>query len=200
MPYPEFPLCFLRDLDARAKNECYRATFRLPKDERLDGHTGCTLWTPFNKLHIPGQMFISNNYICFASKEEDACRLIIPLREVSISALVALGAGCSVWKLANPPHHSQVAPGLLTQERELHDCPLGLTPRHVLHAFPLLSDSPTSIAQVDLESSLVLAASWLSHPNQRCPDRSLSLPLHSHQTGHHCLQASSGKFQPHLTP
>nr|XP_045007660.1 TBC1 domain family member 9B isoform X2 [Jaculus jaculus] len=73
-----------RDLDARSKNECYRATFRLPKDERLDGHTGCTLWTPFNKLHIPGQMFISNNYICFASKEEDACRLIIPLREVTI--------------------------------------------------------------------------------------------------------------------
>lgn len=87
LPYSNFPLCFLRDLDARAKNECYRATFRLPKDERLDGHTGCTLWTPFNKLHIPGQMFISNNYICFASKEEDACRLIIPLREVSISGL-----------------------------------------------------------------------------------------------------------------
>nr|XP_060492398.1 TBC1 domain family member 9B isoform X3 [Panthera onca] len=73
-----------RDLDARAKNECYRATFRLPRDERLDGHTGCTLWTPFNKLHIPGQMFISSNYICFASKEEDACHLIIPLREVTI--------------------------------------------------------------------------------------------------------------------
>ncbi|XP_010591546.2 TBC1 domain family member 9B isoform X1 [Loxodonta africana] len=73
-----------RDLDARAKNECYRATFRLPRDERLDGHTSCTLWTPFNKLHIPGQMYISNNYICFASKEEDACHLIIPLREVTI--------------------------------------------------------------------------------------------------------------------
>ncbi|XP_004836794.1 TBC1 domain family member 9B isoform X2 [Heterocephalus glaber] len=73
-----------RDLDARAKNECYRAMFRLPRDEHLDGHTGCTLWTPFNKLHNPGQMFISNNYICFASKEEDACHLIIPLREVTI--------------------------------------------------------------------------------------------------------------------
>ncbi|XP_010622071.1 TBC1 domain family member 9B [Fukomys damarensis] len=73
-----------RDLDARAKNECYRAMFRLPRDERLDGHTACTLWTPFNKLHNPGQMFISNNYICFASKEEDACHLIIPLREVTI--------------------------------------------------------------------------------------------------------------------
>lgn len=81
-PIPWFP----RDLDARAKNECYRATFRLPRDERLDGHTGCTLWTPFNKLHIPGQMFISSNYICFASKEENACHLIIPLREVSPEA------------------------------------------------------------------------------------------------------------------
>lgn len=127
LPYPEFPLCFLRDLDARAKNECYRATFRLPKDERLDGHTGCTLWTPFNKLHIPGQMFISNNYICFASKEEDACRLIIPLREVSVSALAALRAelySCSGWKLAHPPHHSQVAAGLLIQDSSMI-CPLG---------------------------------------------------------------------------
>ncbi|KAK2118425.1 hypothetical protein P7K49_005312 [Saguinus oedipus] len=82
---------YCQDLDARAKNECYRATFRLPRDERLDGHTSCTLWTPFNKLHIPGQMFISNNYICFASKEEDACHLIIPLREVSIPWLRGQG-------------------------------------------------------------------------------------------------------------
>nr|XP_019572504.1 PREDICTED: TBC1 domain family member 9B isoform X4 [Rhinolophus sinicus] len=82
-----------RDLDARAKNESYRATFRLPGDERLDGHTTCTLWTPFSKLHIPGQMFISTNYICFASKEEDACHLIIPLREVTI---VEKADSCSV--------------------------------------------------------------------------------------------------------
>ncbi|XP_053574619.1 TBC1 domain family member 9B isoform X2 [Bombina bombina] len=73
-----------RDLDARAKNERYRATFRLPRDERLDGHTDCTLWTPFAKMHIPGQMFVSNNYICFSSKEEEVCHLIIPLREVTI--------------------------------------------------------------------------------------------------------------------
>ncbi|XP_067900123.1 TBC1 domain family member 9B-like isoform X2 [Heterodontus francisci] len=73
-----------RDLDARAKSERYRSTFQLPKDERLDGHTDCTLWTPFNKMHIMGQMFVSNNYICFASKEEDVCNLIIPLREVTV--------------------------------------------------------------------------------------------------------------------
>ncbi|XP_040296783.1 TBC1 domain family member 9B isoform X2 [Bufo bufo] len=88
LPKPTRPLknisALKRDLDARAKNEQYRATFRLPRDERLDGHTDCTLWTPFAKMHIPGQMFVSNNYICFASKEEEACHLIIPLREVTI--------------------------------------------------------------------------------------------------------------------
>nr|XP_056721310.1 TBC1 domain family member 9B isoform X1 [Euleptes europaea] len=88
LPKPSKPLknisALKRDLDARAKNEWYHATFRLPKDERLDGHTDCTLWTPFNKIHILGQMFVSNNYICFASKAEEACHLIIPLREVTI--------------------------------------------------------------------------------------------------------------------
>lgn len=76
-------MLFFRDLDARAKSERYRALFRLPKDEKLDGHTDCTLWTPFNKMHILGQMFVSTNYICFNSKEENLCSLIIPLWEVS---------------------------------------------------------------------------------------------------------------------
>ncbi|XP_027865430.1 LOW QUALITY PROTEIN: TBC1 domain family member 9B [Xiphophorus couchianus] len=73
-----------RDFDARAKNERYRSMFRLTQDERLDGHTDCTLWTPFAKMHVVGQLFISNNYICFSSREEDLCQLIIPLREVTI--------------------------------------------------------------------------------------------------------------------
>uniref|UniRef100_H3CBI3 TBC1 domain family member 9B n=1 Tax=Tetraodon nigroviridis TaxID=99883 RepID=H3CBI3_TETNG len=73
-----------RDLDARAKNERYRLMFRLTQDERLDGHTDCTLWTPFAKTHVVGQLFISNNYICFNSRDEDVCQLIIPLREVSV--------------------------------------------------------------------------------------------------------------------
>ncbi|KAA0709761.1 TBC1 domain family member 9B [Triplophysa tibetana] len=48
-----------RDLDARAKNERYRGLFRLTPDERLDGHTDCTLWTPFAKMHVVGQMFVT---------------------------------------------------------------------------------------------------------------------------------------------
>lgn len=85
--YGVFFVC-CRDLDARAKSERYRALFRLPKDEKLDGHTDCTLWTPFNKMHILGQMFVSTNYICFTSKEENLCSLIIPLREVNTCGLV----------------------------------------------------------------------------------------------------------------
>lgn len=84
------PLGFNRDLDARAKSERYRALFRLPKDEKLDGHTDCTLWTPFNKKHILGQMFVSTNYICFTSKEETVCSLIVPLREASASVCACL--------------------------------------------------------------------------------------------------------------
>uniref|UniRef100_A0A8C9VP42 TBC1 domain family member 9 n=1 Tax=Scleropages formosus TaxID=113540 RepID=A0A8C9VP42_SCLFO len=72
------------DLDARAKSERYRSLFRLPKDEKLDGHTDCTLWTPFSKKHVVGQLFVSKNYICFSSKEEAQCSLVIPLREVTV--------------------------------------------------------------------------------------------------------------------
>lgn len=73
-----------RDLDARAKNQQYRSWFRLTEEERLDGHTDCTLWAPFAKSHVPGQLFISSSCLCFRSRQEDVCQLIIPLREVTV--------------------------------------------------------------------------------------------------------------------
>ncbi|OTF75888.1 hypothetical protein BLA29_012992 [Euroglyphus maynei] len=57
-----------RDLDARAMCENYKITFRLPMDEKLDGTLPCTLWTPYNKQHVWGKMYLSNNYICFESR------------------------------------------------------------------------------------------------------------------------------------
>lgn len=57
-----------RDLEARAMSENYKITFRLPLNEKLDGTLPCTLWTPYNKQHIWGKMYISNNYICFESR------------------------------------------------------------------------------------------------------------------------------------
>ncbi|XP_072315703.1 TBC1 domain family member 9B-like isoform X2 [Eucyclogobius newberryi] len=73
-----------RDLDARARNQQYRSWFRLTEEEQLDGHTDCTLWAPFAKSHVPGQLFVSSSCLCFRSRQEDVCQLIIPLREVTV--------------------------------------------------------------------------------------------------------------------
>ncbi|CAG2161932.1 unnamed protein product [Oppiella nova] len=71
-----------RDLDARAMSESYRITFRLPSQEKLDGTLPLTLWTPYNKQHVWGKMYLSNNYICFESRVKSLVALIIPLREI----------------------------------------------------------------------------------------------------------------------
>ncbi|KAG5211725.1 hypothetical protein R6Z07F_004416 [Ovis aries] len=71
-----------RDLEARAQNEFFRAFFRLPRREKLHAVLDCSLWTPFSRCHTAGQMFTSDSYICFASKEAGCCKVILPLREV----------------------------------------------------------------------------------------------------------------------
>ncbi|XP_077912912.1 TBC1 domain family member 8 isoform X6 [Halichoerus grypus] len=71
-----------RDLEARAQNEFFRAFFRLPRRERLHAVLDCSLWTPFSRCHTVGRMFASDRYICFASKEDGCCNVILPLREV----------------------------------------------------------------------------------------------------------------------
>jgi len=57
-----------RDLDARAMSETYRLLFRLPLNEKLDGVTNATLYTPYNKKHVFGQVYLSQNFMCFNSK------------------------------------------------------------------------------------------------------------------------------------
>ncbi|KAK2515318.1 Tbc1d8 [Columba guinea] len=72
----------VRDLEARAQNEFFRAFFRLPRKEKLHEVVDCSLWTPFSRCHTAGRMYTSDSYICFASKENGCCNVIIPLREV----------------------------------------------------------------------------------------------------------------------
>ncbi|XP_047378005.1 TBC1 domain family member 8 isoform X2 [Sciurus carolinensis] len=71
-----------RDLEARAQNEFFRAYFRLPRKEKLHAVVDCSLWTPFSRCHTAGRMFTSDSYICFASREEGCCNVVLPLREV----------------------------------------------------------------------------------------------------------------------
>ncbi|XP_007501202.2 TBC1 domain family member 8 isoform X1 [Monodelphis domestica] len=71
-----------RDLEARAQNEFFRAFFRLPRKEKLHEVVDCSLWTPFSRCHTVGRMFASDSYVCFASKEDGCCNVVLPLREV----------------------------------------------------------------------------------------------------------------------
>ncbi|XP_072045709.1 TBC1 domain family member 9B-like [Amphiura filiformis] len=73
-----------RDLDARARSEAYRQVFRLPQVEKLDGNIPCTLWTPYNKTHVTGMMYLSRNYMCFASRVKNLVHLVIPMRDVTV--------------------------------------------------------------------------------------------------------------------
>ncbi|XP_048208363.1 TBC1 domain family member 8 [Perognathus longimembris pacificus] len=71
-----------RDLEARAQKEFFRAFFRLPRKEKLHAVVDCSLWTPFSRCHTAGRMFTSDSYICFASREDGCCNVVLPLREV----------------------------------------------------------------------------------------------------------------------
>ncbi|CAF0783145.1 unnamed protein product [Didymodactylos carnosus] len=73
-----------RDLDAKSRSETYRCRFRLPRNERLDGETSCSLWTPYNRQNVSGKIYISSDFICFASRVHHQVNVIIPLRNVMV--------------------------------------------------------------------------------------------------------------------
>ncbi|XP_045785800.1 TBC1 domain family member 9 isoform X2 [Maniola jurtina] len=79
---PKKPSFLKRDLDARKQSNLYTLRFRLPHTEKLDGTEECTLWTPYNKKHNWGRLYLSQNFICFDSRVPNLVRLTIPLRNV----------------------------------------------------------------------------------------------------------------------
>lgn len=79
---PKKPSFLKRDLDARKQSNLFTLRFRLPQNEKLDGSEECTLWTPYNKRHNWGRLYLSQNFICFDSRVSNLVRLTIPLRNV----------------------------------------------------------------------------------------------------------------------
>jgi TBC1 domain family member 8/9 len=71
-----------RDLDAKARSEAFRMLFRLPNREMLDGNVLCSCWTPYAKRYVTGKIYISSNYICFASKIAKQVEIVIPIRDI----------------------------------------------------------------------------------------------------------------------
>ncbi|KAK3713993.1 hypothetical protein QZH41_018780 [Actinostola sp. cb2023] len=81
-----------RDLDSRAQSESYRNLFRLPIEERLDGHCECTVWSPHNKAHVLGTLYCSPNFLCFNSRIRQLLSVVLPMREITLVERVETSA------------------------------------------------------------------------------------------------------------
>ncbi|KAJ8401828.1 hypothetical protein AAFF_G00377990 [Aldrovandia affinis] len=71
-----------RGLETRARNEQFRAFFRLPREENLLEVYESFLWVPFSHFNTLGKICVSESYLCFASQDGSQCYVIIPIREV----------------------------------------------------------------------------------------------------------------------
>ena len=82
-----------RDLAARARSDAYRCIFNLPAMEKLDGEAECTLWTPYNKQHVWGTLYLSSGFLCFASRVKNLVNVVIPLSEINVVEKIENSAG-----------------------------------------------------------------------------------------------------------
>ncbi|XP_029936595.1 TBC1 domain family member 8 [Myripristis murdjan] len=71
-----------RVLEEQALREYVLALFRLPRAERLYEVASCSVWTPHARCHTAGTLYATDSYLCFSSREEGHCTLLIPLSEV----------------------------------------------------------------------------------------------------------------------
>lgn len=77
-----FKTVLLRDLTTRQLSDEYRAHFRLPAAEILDGRITASLWTPYTKKHVNGMIYLSQGYMCFKSDVYGLVGLVIPLNKI----------------------------------------------------------------------------------------------------------------------
>uniref|UniRef100_G3N6Y7 TBC1 domain family member 8 n=1 Tax=Gasterosteus aculeatus aculeatus TaxID=481459 RepID=G3N6Y7_GASAC len=81
-----------RVLEEQALREYVLALFRLPRSERLHEVAPCSVWTPHARCHTAGTLYATDGYLCFSSREEAVCMLLIPLSEVRVRLSVS-GSG-----------------------------------------------------------------------------------------------------------
>uniref|UniRef100_A0A8C1KPL0 TBC1 domain family member 8B n=1 Tax=Cyprinus carpio TaxID=7962 RepID=A0A8C1KPL0_CYPCA len=89
-----------RALEIHARNQSFRAFFRLPQEENLCEVYESFLWVPFCHVNTLGKICVSENYLCFASQDGSQCHLIIPLWEVRILQIFLQTAKKSVIETA----------------------------------------------------------------------------------------------------
>ncbi|XP_028250362.1 TBC1 domain family member 8 isoform X1 [Parambassis ranga] len=71
-----------RILEEQALREYVLALFRLPRGEKLYEVAPCSVWTPHARCHTAGTLYTTDSYLCFCSREEGSCILLIPLSEI----------------------------------------------------------------------------------------------------------------------
>nr|XP_020479621.1 TBC1 domain family member 8 [Monopterus albus] len=71
-----------RMLEEQAIREYVLALFRLPRGERLHEVASCSVWTPHARCHTAGTLYTTDSYLCFSSRDEGSCTLLVPLSEV----------------------------------------------------------------------------------------------------------------------
>uniref|UniRef100_A0A4W4FA92 TBC1 domain family member 8B n=1 Tax=Electrophorus electricus TaxID=8005 RepID=A0A4W4FA92_ELEEL len=81
-PLSDPPRITQRALEVHARNQAFRAFFRLPCEENLCEVYESFLWLPFSHHNTLGKICVSERYLCFASQDGSQCHLILPLREV----------------------------------------------------------------------------------------------------------------------
>ncbi|XP_056321996.1 LOW QUALITY PROTEIN: TBC1 domain family member 8 [Danio aesculapii] len=86
-----------RVLEEQALRQYVLSLFGLPRGERLQEVMSCSLWTPHARCHTPGTVYTTDGYLCFSSRQEGQCALIIPLAEI-----VSVEKADSTAALPNP--------------------------------------------------------------------------------------------------